>query len=527
MVKKRRRLDQFLHSRRQTQEALLQEQTQLSSRLFRVTVGATVVAGCLILVQPPTWTSAVGMGVLFGLTAWLGGSIVARLQPRLSLDAAGFNQFILLVAATVLAAKLFLAMGWSPYLAPLPILGMVVGMAYSQLIALLLVVALSFYLALLGPPGEGAAPRSPDLDFQRAVVLGLGAVVSVLGVHRVRKQSRPVVVGFYAGLVQAVAILSFEILPGDFALPHWRDPEFPRMLSGLLKDPACGLAGGLIAGGVVTSLLPAIERFFGVVTERRLLDLADPSNNLLRVLRERAPGTFQHTLGVQQLARGAAEAIGADALLADVGAYYHDIGKIYKPEYFVENMGEDKSIHDRLRPSMSKMIIISHVKDGILLAKDEKLPQKIIDMIPMHHGTTVVEYFYHKARRESGEEEEAPGTDVEFRYPGPKPRFPEAGILMLADAIEAIAKSMTEPTPNRFRDMVRGVIQKRLLDGQLDECNLTMADLRKVEDSFVRTLTTMYHGRINYPSAPGAPAEGGAAARPEKLPEPIKGLRLL
>jgi hypothetical protein len=150
---------------------------------------------------------------------------------------------------------------------------------------------------------------------------------------------------------------------------------------------------------------------------------------------------------------------------------------------------------------MSKLIIVSHVKDGMLLAREERLPQPVIDMIPMHHGTTVVEFFYHKALRESGDEEEAAADDIEYRYPGPKPTFAEAGILMLADAVEATAKTIEDPTPTRFRDMVQGAIRKRLFDGQLDECDLTLADLHKIEESFVRTLSNMYHGRIKYPSA--------------------------
>jgi hypothetical protein len=271
----------------------------------------------------------------------------------------------------------------------------------------------------------------------------------------------------------------------------------------------------LISGALLTCLLPPLEMFFDILTERRLLELGDPSNDLLRVLRETAPGTYQHTLGVAQLASNAAEAIGANRLIAEVGSYYHDIGKIMKPEYFVENMGEDKSIHDRLRPSMSKMVIIAHVKDGIELAEEAGVPEKIVDMIPMHHGTTIVEYFYQKARRETAQAEDLP-RETEYRYPGAKPRFPEAGILMLADMVEAIAKTEAEPNPSRFRTMVHDQILKRLLDGQLDECDLTLNDLRLVEDSFVRTLTNMYHGRIKYPEQQ---VESGAASLPGVGPE--------
>jgi hypothetical protein len=322
-----------------------------------------------------------------------------------------------------------------------------------------------------------------------------------------------VVVGFCAGVLQALVVLAFQLMVSHlFSLSDLWDPVRVKIL---LRDPGWAFAGGLMSGAMVTCLLPAVELFFDVLTERRLLDLADPSGDLLRVLRERAPGTYQHTLGVAQLASNAAEAIGGNRLLAEVGAYYHDIGKIFKPEYFVENMQEDKSVHDRLRPSMSKMVIISHVKDGVDLAREAKLPDKIIDMIPMHHGTTVVEYFYQKARRQSVQDEDAPG-DTEYRYPGAKPRFREAGILMLADMVEAIAKTEAEPNPGRFRIMVHDQILKRLLDGQLDESDLTLNDLRVIEESFVRTLTTVYHSRIKYPTqeaeVPAPPASGPAAA---------------
>jgi putative nucleotidyltransferase with HDIG domain len=312
--------------------------------------------------------------------------------------------------------------------------------------------------------------------------------------------------------MQGVTIFALQLVRKDL------DPGVlfdPQGLRNLLIDPAWGCLGGIISGGIVTTLLPAIERFFQIVTDRRLLDLQDPSNELLKALRERAPGTYQHSLGVAQLARNAAEAIEGDALLAEVGTLYHDIGKIVKPEYFVENMGEDKSIHNRLRPSMSKMIVISHVKDGMDLAREAGLPRKIIDLIPMHHGTTVVEYFYQKARRETAEAEDAPG-EVEYRYPGPKPRFREAGILMLADSVEAIAKTEAEPNPSRFRAMVHDQILKRLLDGQLDESDLTLNDLRVIEDSFTRTLTNMYHSRIKYPTDDQGPGSRGGSGRPRE-----------
>jgi len=536
MAKKRKKLDEFLHARKQSHEAELEETARRSRRLFRFCASVVVVLALLLFLEigdPDPWSlrSWIGVGVLFGMLTVLGTYTVSRLETKLFRGAAGFGKFVLLILTTVVVYK-YLLTPTSEYLSPLPVLGMVLGIAYSRVAGVLVVLGLSFYLAFLLPPDT---PLS-DSPLEVAVVLIIGAVVSVLGMSRLRKQTRPVIVGFYCGVLHAAAIVCFQVLREPFPLADFRPSTLAEflgsdVLSDFLRDPGYGFLSGIISGGIITSVLPAIEVFFGVVTERRLLDLADPSNKLLRVLRERAPGTFQHTLGVQQLSRTAAEAIGADVLLTEVGAYYHDIGKMIKPEYFVENMGEDKSIHDRLRPSMSKMIIISHVKDGILLAKEEKLPQKIVDMIPMHHGTTVVEFFFRKARKASAEEEETPLGDVEYRYPGPKPRFAEAGVLLLADAVEAIAKAMADPSSNRFRDMVRDVIMGRLQDGQLDECNLTIADLRKIEDSFVRTLTNMYHSRIDYNTADdsvsqdGGAGAGAAKSERAKVREPARGVK--
>jgi putative nucleotidyltransferase with HDIG domain len=385
---------------------------------------------------------------------------------------------------------------------------MVLAITFGQPVAFLLVVSMSFYLGFLSPRaliGGGLA-----MDVQLTVSQALGGMVAVLGMAHVRQQSRPFMVGLYAGLMQGAVVLAFELM-GVKSREQLQHADF-RSLQQLLQDPYWALVGGLISGAAVTCFLPALERFFGVVTERRLLAFHDPSNQLLTVLRTQAPGTHTHSLRVADLASAAAEAIGADPLLSRVGAYYHDIGKLTKPEYFVENRDSGSSIHDRLRPSMSKLIIISHVKEGVELAEEAKLPQKIVDMIPMHHGTTVVEYFFHKAKTEG----DASEPEVEYRYPGPRPRFREAGILMLADGVEATAKTIAEPNASRFRDMVHSLVLKRLLDHQLDECDLTMRDLTRIEDSFVRTLTFMYHGRIRYPDK-DAHAAGGPSTDPRGI----------
>jgi putative nucleotidyltransferase with HDIG domain len=499
MARKLRKIDDFLSGRKKSQETVLEEKTRLSNRLFRAGVGLLLTVLLIALAGPAEPAYTLARGCLIFLVVGMMVLSLRAIQPGLFERATAFNQLILLVVIEVLLYQLAVFMyteeGWSMFIAPLALFGMVAALVFSEGTALLLVGGLAFYMGLTSPRREARADPL-GIDIPLLLVVALGAATAVLTIRPIRKQSRPVVVGLYAGAVQAVAIILCKLLvrhpPFDFSV--FRDANQLRVF---LHDPAWGLAGGIVYGGVVTCLLPGIERFFGILTERRLLDLTDFQNDLLKLLQERAPGTFQHTLGVAQLASNAAEAIGADPLLARVGAYYHDVGKISKPEYFVENMGEDKSIHDRLRPSLSKLIIVAHVKDGILLAREAKLPQRIVDMIPMHHGTTLVEYFYQKAKRVAVPDTGAPG-DVEFRYPGPKPRFREAGILMLADTLEAMAKAESQPNPSRFRAMVHEVILKRLLDGQLDESDLTLNDLRVVEDSFVRTLTTMYHGRIKY-----------------------------
>jgi hypothetical protein len=523
MAKKRRKLDDFLSQRKKTQEAQLEEHTQLSNLLFRLGVGALLtllLLGLKVLrfqdrSPAPDVTFIASLGVLLFVLMGLVVLNIRRTQPGLFSRASSFNQFTVLIVLEVLLFECICMAEWSPYLAPLPIFAMVATLVFNEGIALLLSSVLTFYMGLTSLAAGTLHDRENPLglDMTLALVLAMGAATAVLGTKPIRKQTKPFIVGLYAGLVQAVGLIALAFLGGGIArgetavlgleLADW-------------KQAGWGLAGGVVSGVVVTCLLPGIERLFGILTERRLLDLSDFNNVLLQLLQERAPGTFQHTLNVSQLASSAAEAIGGDSLLARVGAYYHDLGKVYKPEYFVENMGEDKSIHERLHPSMSKMIIISHVKDGMHLAREAKLPQKIIDMIPMHHGTTLVEFFYEKARRAALAEGGTATDGQEYRYPGPRPRFREAGILMLADTLEAMAKAEQRPNPSRFSAMVRAVIQKRLQDGQLDESDLTLNDLRLIGESFVRTLTTMYHGRIQYPR--GDDDRGLRGARAEQRP---------
>ena len=268
-----------------------------------------------------------------------------------------------------------------------------------------------------------------------------------------------------------------------------------------LQDGLWLIVWSVIAGSLMTVLLPSIEKVFTVQTDLSLMELGDPAHPLLQELIRRAPGTYNHSITVAALSETAAESIGARGLLVRVGAYFHDIGKMLKPGYFIENQGQGDNRHDALVPAMSTLVIIAHVKDGADLARQNRLPEAIIDFIQQHHGTTLVEYFYRQASAKKSQEDPDGGEvdESSFRYPGPKPQSREAGVLMLADAVESASRVLKEPTPSRIEALVEDLARKRLLDGQFDESGLTLEEVRKIGDSLVKSLTAVYHGRVKYP----------------------------
>ena len=261
-------------------------------------------------------------------------------------------------------------------------------------------------------------------------------------------------------------------------------------------------------GGVTLFILPWVERLFDITTGMTLIELRDPKQPLLRELQQRAPGTYNHSLNVASIAEQAADSIGARALLTYVGALYHDIGKMNKPEYFVENQSGGPNKHDKLSPAMSLLVIVGHVKDGLELAREFGLPRSIQHFIEAHHGTTLVEYFYERARKRAREQMEAEGApaeapepqEIEYRYPGPRPQTKEVAILMLADSVESATRTMADPTPSRIDALVRSLANKRLMDGQFDECDLTLRELETISESISKSVASIYHGRIVYPS---------------------------
>jgi hypothetical protein len=262
----------------------------------------------------------------------------------------------------------------------------------------------------------------------------------------------------------------------------------------------CAVAGGFLVSIVATVALPPLEHVFQSLTDIKLLELSNMNLPLLKDLAVAAPGTYHHSVVVGTLAEKAAEAIGVNPLFARVAAYYHDIGKLRQPQYFVENQKDGFNPHDKLSPNMSALVLVSHVKDGVAYAKEHGLPQPLIDAIPQHHGTRLIRFFYEKARQAA----QAEGREVnesDFRYPGPRPRSKETAILMLADGVEAISRTLSDTSPARLRAMIKRSIQEVVDDEQLSECSITLQDLSKIADAFLGVLAGMHHQRIEYPEA--------------------------
>jgi len=315
----------------------------------------------------------------------------------------------------------------------------------------------------------------------------LGSLASVYSVRHYKDRAAILKAGLAVGVVNLLGILGIDFLR-----------QMPVTLAGVSLQVALGCISGALAAALASILLPTLESLFQVTTDIRLLELTNLNAPILRRLSEEAPGTYHHSLMVGTLAEAAAETIGANSLLARVGAYYHDIGKILKPEYYVENQSFGINRHEALTPNMSCLIIASHVKDGLELAKEMRLAPDISDLIPQHHGTRIMTYFYRKALdANNGKNQEI--DEVDYRYPGPKPQTKEAAILMLADSVEAASRTLTEPTPAQIQGMIDRLVDSILADNQLDECDITLREIGLVKESFFKILTGLYHRRLDYP----------------------------
>lgn len=354
------------------------------------------------------------------------------------------------------------------YLTPIALAGMLITMLLDSRTGYLTVTVLSII--------SGIIFQSLPLVAQGLI----GGLIAILSVSRVSQRSELMRAGFIVGGSNILVMMAFGLLQDD---------------SNIMLHSYLGLLNGLICSISAIGLLPYFESVFGITSAIRLLELTNPNHPLLRRLLMETPGTYHHSIMVGNLAEAAADAVGADGLLARVGATFHDIGKVKRPIFFVENQLGADNPHDKIAPSLSTLIITAHVKDGLELAKEHKLPPVITSFITEHHGTDLVKYFYHRAL----ETNEGTVKESDFRYPGPKPQTKETAIVSLADAVEAAVRSLSKPTPGKIEGLVRKIIRDRLDDGQLDESDLTFKDLNKIADAFSKVLIGIFHGRVEYP----------------------------
>jgi len=345
----------------------------------------------------------------------------------------------------------------------------------------------ALFTAFLAAGIAGENSKAIAGNFNVATALFVSSLSASLIAYRPQTRFQIIKAGLCAGIIQFLMAYIMEATDLQELLVISPVEDFS-----LLKT--C-VTNGFFSSIAVLGVLPIFEYLFKVVTNISLLELMNPKRTLLKRLILEAPGTYQHSLVVANLSEAAAEAIGANPLLARVGAYYHDIGKIPKAEYFMENQVPYRDIHKDLKPSMSKMIIMNHVKNGIELAKKFRLNPRLIDFITQHHGRTLVYYFYHRAKElePDGQHEE------DYRYPGPRPDSREVAIVALADTVEAVSRTVEEPTPARIEEMVKEAVKRKFMEGELDESNLTLRDLDKITHSFIRVINAIFHTRINYP----------------------------
>ncbi|NOU35403.1 MAG: HDIG domain-containing protein [Kiritimatiellaceae bacterium] len=421
-----------------------------------------------------------GFLLLIGLT--LSAAIAGIVQPLLLRSRRQMLLLVTLCALPLIVGKGLLYATVDLHLIPATLLHFALPLSIAPLLASILL---------------GSAPGLISgfwVSFALATLLGgnfdvfvLGLLTSVAAIYTTRDVKRRTALfraGFWIGAVEIIFALVMAVLEH----PSWQI-LIPQIGTAML----CGLVSALLA----LLLIPVFEHLFKITTDISLLELSDLSHPLLQSLAINAPGTYHHSLMLASLAQNAAEAVGANGLMLRVCAYFHDIGKLVKPGFFSENIQFSENPHDDLTPSMSTLVIVSHIKEGVMLAKKYKLPQVVIDGIEQHQGTSLVSVFYQRAKTRAAGQPAI--NDEDFRYEGPRPQTREMAILMLADSCEAASRSLEKPTPVRVTNLINDIFDARLRDGQLDECTLTLAELNKIKQSFVFSLTSMLHGRVAYP----------------------------
>lgn len=446
----------------------------------------------------------------YSIVRSIGGSLAVALAMfyttvylrRFKRDYAFTSRNVLLVALPIVLsislgrAVLNLGGGYlfGAFAFPAALVGMLVTPLFDSRFASMLVIVSCFLFAV-----------ATDITAPYAIAGMAGGFTAIVGLSNIKERRSIIKTGIYVALTNCLMAVVLSLII---------NPSAPEIQAGLIAAVLNGICCYILA----VSLLPVFEYLFQITTDIRLMELVASHHPLLLELQEKAPGTWQHSLNVASLAEAAAEATGTNYLLIRTGAYFHDIGKMVKPKYFTENQHtpEEKKIHSKLSPYMSTLIIRNHVKDGIELAKKHKLPKKVIDFIPQHHGNTLIKYFYVQALKKAM----ADGSDDiihedEFRYPGPKPQNAETAILMLADTVEATATAMFSggiTDEDDVRRMVRDSIRDKFEDGQFDECPMTFRDLHEIQEAFVRNLVNRFHQRVKYPTAPKVTAAPATVA---------------
>jgi cyclic-di-AMP phosphodiesterase PgpH len=421
------------------------------------------------------WQAIVSSSLLVLLSLSLLIGYVVTFEPELLLHERRLMLIVLVMLATVLAAKLVLPGRpyWS-YIFPIAAVAMLLATLLEARLALLVAVLLGFMVALVS---------SNSLE---VALIGLvGAVLGTIGVQRSERLHSYFVAGGMVAVGTFAVILAFRLIAKE---DSWATIALMAGLS---------VVNGLLAASLAVGTFSLLGRLFGITTNIQLLELSDPTQPLLRRLLNEAPGTYHHSIMVGNLAERAAERIGADPLLVRVGAYYHDIGKLARPYFFAENQFDGNNIHDSLDPQTSARIVASHVRDGLDLADRYELPVRIREFISQHHGKRLVSYFYNQASKEH----DRPVDVSEYSYPGPRPFSKETGIVMLADSVEAVVRSVKSHTAESIAALVQKIINERIAEGELLDSELTLRDLEEIKAAFTAILIGMYHPRIEYPPA--------------------------
>ena len=391
------------------------------------------------------------------------------------------NPSLLLLMGLIFIVTLLFSIGatyFSGYLIPVAMGVILITVIFGYKLAVIINLVLAMMVGLI----TGG-------DFSFILVALMGGLVSIYAVTRLSQRSDLARAGFFVAVTNGAVIVSTHLFFGNVSLEYGSLVNFSYSM-------AAGIGNGIFSSVVAIGMLPYLESLFGVTTAITLLELSNPNHPLLRQMLLKAPGTYYHSMMVSNLAEAAAESVKADALLARVGAYYHDIGKLKRPYFFSENQLSGENPHTKLSPNLSSLIIGAHPKDGAELGGKHRLPEPILDIAVQHHGTSMISFFYQQALEKNNREEV---SSDKFRYEGPKPQSKEAAIIMLADAVEAGVRSLSKPTSNRVETMIKRMIREKLEDGQLDQCDLTLKEIDQIGEAFVYIMSGIYHSRIEYP----------------------------